>query len=84
MESFDDVTPADPPGVTLRRLAEHQRALCAAFDTAADRIGRLPAGQQLDVLGLLYDLCVEWERAVHDTGTQVRELYELAAVFRRR
>jgi hypothetical protein len=84
MEDFDDTTRADPPGVVLRRLAEHQRALCAAFDQAAGRIDELPARDQLAVLGLLDKLCEEWVAAVGDTGQQVKELHALAAVFRPR
>jgi hypothetical protein len=86
MDFYDDDerTRAESPGVILRRLADHQRELCQAFDTAADRIDGLPPGEQLVIFRLLDALCDEWESAVHDTGQQVKEMRALADVFQPR
>jgi len=80
----DDLTPADPPGAALSRLAEHQRELCATFDRVAPLLDTARGNDRVFLLEKLAALCAEGERAFHDCNQALTALYEVDAVFRHR
>ena len=81
---IDDVTPADPPGAALCRLAEHQRGLCETFDRVAPLLDRSRGSDRVFLLEKLADLCAEGERAFADCRQALTSLYELESVFKPR
>jgi len=81
---LDDVTPADPPGAALSRLAEHQRELCATFDRVAPLLETARGSDRVYLIEKLAALCAEGERAFRDCNQALTALYELEAVFRPR
>jgi len=83
LDDLDDVTPIDSPSAAICRLAEHQRALCEAFDRVAPLLDQTRGSDRAYLLESLIDICAEGERSFADCKQAITLMADLEGVFKR-